>query len=428
VSWSAPEGEFVAMNRRLLVIVTAGFAAMAIIAIVACQPVAHTQANTSARANAEFALALLKKVVEAGDQVSFKATQTVILWYPTGSNACITNVVHKAPNLTRTEYLPSATATSGYRIVISDGQSAWHYEPSLGVVFHMPGAGSRPDRQQKRGTPAATVDAAGGSTMRAVNAMSLIEANYEVSLVGTESLVGRKAHVIKLKPRHAGSPSRRIWVDTELPFILRTEKYGPNGLLSSLSFYNHIEFSPVISDDTFKIQVLPGVAIVTLPGVEDLVTLEELQKKAGFAITMPEFVPDGYVFEGGTLSPRGNLQVAHIRFTDGLNTISYFVAPLTGNEGPLRGDPTIADQFDMVSLGRRVALDGVKGQLANYQDAKLLRWRTSGYEFTLIGEVDESLLVEMAESVRAPEQRGPAKEPFPGQVVKFFYQFFWMGR
>lgn len=408
---------------------TAGFGVMAIVAIVAYQPVAHTQANTSARAGAEFALALLKKVVEAGDQVSFKATQTVILWHPTGSNACITNVMHKAPNLTRTEYLPSATAMSGYRIVISDGQSTWHYEPSLGVVFHMPGPGSRPDRQQERGTPAGAVAAAGGRTKPAIDTISLIEANYEVSLVRTESLVGRKAHVISVSPHHAGSPSRKMWIDIELPFILRTEKYGPNGLLSSLSFYNHIEFSPVISDDAFKIQVLPGVAIVTLPGVEDLVTLEELKGKAGFAVTMPAFVPGGYVFEGGALSPRGNLQVAHLRFTDGLNTISYFIAPLTGNEGPLRGDPTIADQFDMVSLGRQVTLDGVKGQLANYQDAKLLRWRTSGFEFTLIGEVDESLLVAMAESVRPPEPpRGPGKEPFSGQVMKFFYQFFWMSR
>ncbi len=413
------------MKARTLTVAARGFAVAVGVAIAVCQPVAHMRTNTpanSARLDGEFALALLRKVVETGDQVSFRATQTVILWYPIGGGACIANVVHKAPNLTRTEYLPSATATSGYRVVISDGTSAWQYEPSLGVVFHMPGGGSRPDGQNMGGGPGGRSD------------MALIEANYDVSLVATESLAGRKAYVISVEPRHVGNPSRKIWVDSELPFILRMEKYRPIGFISSLSFYNHIEFSPSIDDDVFRIQVLPGVAVVTLPGTQDLMAAEELEKAAGFAIPMPEVVPDGYVLEGGTLSPRGGLQMAHIRFTDGLNTISYFVAPPMGNESLARGlgqgGATIADGFDMLSLGRQVPLDGVKAQLADYQDAKLVRWYASSYEFTLMGEVDESLLLAMARSVPRPAHQAPAKGPlpFPGQVVRFLYQFFWMER
>ena len=410
------------MSKRLAAAVIVALVAMVLAGIVAYQPAAETQTNTSPGSGSDLARALLRAVIERGNEVSFKATQTIILWYPTGSSACITNVVHKAPNLTRTDYLPSATATSGYRVVISDGESTWHYEPSLGVVFHMPGTAPDRARRQMPGTGPGTVSAAGGT------ALALVEANYDISLVSTESLAGRRAHVIKLKPRHPGSPSRRIWVDTEFPFILRTEKYRPNGFMSSLSFYNYIEFSPEIDDSVFKLQVPPGVAIVTLPGAEDLVTLEELRKKAGFAVPVPGFVPAGYILEGGALTRRGDVEVAHVRFTDGLNTISFFVAPPTPRADRRPGPPGIADQFDMVSLGRQVALDGARGQLADYQDAKLLRWQASGYEFTLIGEVDESLLLQMAESVDAPESQIPAKGPFGGSVIKFFYEFFWTGR
>ncbi|MGE5587946.1 MAG: LolA family protein [Clostridia bacterium] len=391
--------------------------------LVACQSAAETQTNTGPGSDSGLARALLRAVIERGNEVSFKATQTIILWYPTGSSACITNVIHKAPNLTRTDYLPSVTATSGYRVVISDGESMWHYEPSLGVVFHMPG--TTPDaagRQKPSGSGPGTVSAASGS------ALSLIERNYSVSLVSTESLAGRRAHVIKLKPVHPGNPSRTIWVDTELPFILRTEKHRPNGFLSSASFYNNIEFSPEIDDDVFRIQVPPGVAIVTLPGAENLVSLEELQRMAGFPVPVPGFVPPGYILEGGTLTRRGEAEVAHVRYTDGLNTISFFVAPPTPRVDRKPGPSGVSDEFDVAAFGRQVALDGARGRLADYQDAKLLRWQASGYEFTLIGEVDESLLLEMGKSVAAPESRAQAKDPFGGLMIKFFYELLWTDR
>ncbi len=412
------------MNKRLACAVTVALVAMVVIGIVAYQPAAETQTNTGPGPGADQALALLRDVIERGNEVSFKATQTIILWYPTGSSACITNVMHKAPNLTRTEYLPSATATSGYRVVISDGESTWHYEPSLGVVFHMPGTAPERARQQKPGTGPGTVSAASNS------AFSLIERNYTVSLMSTESLAGRRAHVIRLRPVNPGNPSRRIWVDTEYPFILRTEKYRPNGFLSSLSFYNDIEFMPEIADDAFRLQVPPRVAIVTLPGAGSLVSLEDLQKRAGFSVPVPNVVPAGYVLEGGTLTPREDVQIAHIRFTDGLNTISLFIVPpVSGATGRRPGGPNIEDQFDAVSLGRQVLLDdGTKAQLADYQDAKLLRWLKSGYEFTLIGEVDESLLLQMANSVDPPQSQEPLRNRFEGSVIRFFYEFLWTGK
>jgi outer membrane lipoprotein-sorting protein len=343
------------------------------------------------------AINLIEQVARNSEYVSFKATQTVIIWHPEGTSACISNIVHKAPNLTRTEYLLSSAAPGEFRTVISDGESIWHYEPSLKVVFQMPDVASD------------FHDNADAEEFNTARDMDLIKANYEVSLIGTESLAGRQAYVIRLEPRHPGNPSRRIWVDREYPFILKTEKYRPDGAMSSVSFYNHIEFFPALTDDIFRLDTPPDVVTVELPASDNLMPLDELEKEADFAIPVPEFLPPGYVIEGGFLSIYRTFPAAHIRLTDGLNTISYFVLPRIEKDS--RRQDTILSFSD--SSG-----------------ARLLRWKERGYEFTLVGEVDESLLTAMAQTVRfAPQvSREPQPESFSQYVTKFFYQFFWFDR
>jgi len=349
--------------------------------------------------NSEIAMSIIQQVAERSGSVSFKATKTVILWHPSGTSACISRIIHKAPNLTRTEYLPSSASTSGFRTVISDGKSTWHYEPSLQVVFHMPQASSLPDSN------AGNVESEDFNNTRD---MFLIRANYDISLVATENLVGREAYVIKLEPRYPGNPSRKIWVDMEYPLILRTEKYGPDSVMSSVSFYNQIEFFPQLSEDLFELDIAPNVAKVELPVSGKLIPLDELEQEANFPIPVPGFVPPGYVIEGGLLSLYKAFPAAHIRLTDGLNTISYFVSP-------------------RISRDRREE-DNVS-TMSDASGAKVLRWSRQGHDFTLVGEVDESLLIRMAQSVSAPPMPGDSEQQsLSHYLTRFLYQLFWIER
>ena len=367
--------------------------------------------DTSSRINAvdlEFAASLVEQVAQNSETISFRATKTVILWYPSGTSACISNIMHKAPNLTRTEYLPSSASDCGFRTVISDGNSTWHYEPSLQVVFHMSDSFSLPDNRD----------------------ISLIKANYNISLVTTDNLAGREAYVIKLEPRHPGNPWRIIWVDREYPFILRTEKYRPDGAMSSVSFYNWIEFFPVLNDSLFELDIPPNVAKVELPVSGDIMPLARLEEEANFFIPVPEFVPPGYMIEGGILSLYKAFPSAHIRLTDGLNTISYFVSPKIAGGGRREDNMSEAsDLLEMISRERKVPIDGTQAKLGNYQDAKFLRWSREGYEFTLVGEVDESILIEVAQSIDVPHiPHRPDQQSFSEYLTRFLYQLFWIDR
>ena len=349
--------------------------------------------------DSEIAMHLIEKVAKENGRISFQATKTVILWYPSGTSACISQIIHKAPNLTRTEYLPSSDSTCGFRTVISDGESIWHYEPSLQVVFHMSETSSLPD------SAGVGIDREGLDLSQDV---SLIKENYDISLIGTGNLAGRQAHIIGLQPRYPGNPSRTIWVDREYPFVLRTEKYGPDGTMSSVSFYNCIEFFPVLSDSVFELDIPPHVAKVELPVSGDLMSLERLEKKAEFSIPVPGFVPPGYIIEGGMLSLYKAFPAVHIRLTDGLNTISYFVSPKT-----MRSN-TVEDDMSQVS---------------DLFGAKFLRWSERGYEFTLVGEVDESLLMEIAQSVSPTHMaRNSQQQSLSEYLTRFFYQMFWIDR
>ncbi len=346
------------------------------------------------------AMSLIEQVAEKSGSISFNATKTVILWYPSGTSACISKIIHKAPNLTRTEYLPSSASTCGLRTVISDGKSTWHYEPDLQVVFHMTETSSLLD-EGDAGT--------NHEEFNLTQDVSLIKANYDITLIGTENLAGRQAYIIGLEPRHPGNPSRKIWVDSEYPFVLRTEKYAPCGTMSSVSFYNWIEFFPTLSDDLFELDIPSHVAKVELPVSGDLMPLDKLEKKAEFAIPVPGFVPPGYKIEGGMLSPYRAFPAAHIRLTDGLNTISYFVTPriIDGNN---RGENHVADVSDLLGT-------------------KFLRWSDQGYDFALVGEVDKSLLIEIAQSVNPPRMtRGLSQQSLSQYLTKFFYQMFWIDR
>jgi outer membrane lipoprotein-sorting protein len=350
--------------------------------------------------DSQIAIRIMERVAEDSGNVSFKATKTVIIWHPSGTSAFISNIVHKAPNLTRTEYLPSSASAYGFRTVISDGKSTWHYEPSLQVVFHMPDVSSHTAKDN---------DMAEVEGFNCTRDMNLIESNYQISLVTMENLAGRQAYVIHLEPRYLGNPSRRIWVDIEYPFILRTEKYGPDGVMSSVSFYNQIEFFPLLGDDLFQLNTPPHVEKVELPASGDLMPLDKLEKKANFAIPVPEFVPPGYVIEGGLLSAYDAFPAAHIRLTDGLNTISYFVLPGMARDN--KGQDTVLS-------------------ISDKSGTKVLRWQEQGYEFTLVGEVDESLLTEMARTVSvAPHVSGdPPQQSLSQYFTRFLYQLFWLDR
>lgn len=164
--------------------------------------------------------------------------------------------------------------------------------------------------------------------------IDLILRNYSVASKGTATVAGRKAVVIRISPKRQPGPSRTLWIDQETKLILRSESYASDGTLKAASRITSINLKPRLSEALF--QVPEGWRIQPPPPEERTRwTLTELSRRLGITVTEPEYLPAGFELEGMYLVRMGRMQreAAHIRYVDGLNSLSVFQHPV----GPGRG-------------------------------------------------------------------------------------------
>ena len=152
--------------------------------------------------------------------------------------------------------------------------------------------------------------------------IDLIFKNYAVKAVGEGKAAGRKAIILEVKPIHPGNPSRRIWVDVEKAFPLKTELYSPEGRLISSSGFIEVEFDPGMKESAFEIP--RGWRLLERPGFRPVRPGEKLRDLLGFEPLPLKSPPPGYVLLDMLVNLNPPRPILQIRYTDGLNQISVF--------------------------------------------------------------------------------------------------------
>lgn len=168
--------------------------------------------------------------------------------------------------------------------------------------------------------------------------IDLIFRNYKVTAEGVEKVAGRKAFLIRVVPKRPPGPSKRLWIDRETKLILRSESFASNGTLKTASRMISITLKPKLSEDLFRVP--EGWRIQQPPTDEQIRwTASELSKRLGIAVSEPGYLPPGFVLEGMYLVRMGMMrwEAAHIRYVDGLNSLSVFQRPLRQGPGQGRG-------------------------------------------------------------------------------------------
>ena len=166
--------------------------------------------------------------------------------------------------------------------------------------------------------------------------VDLVFRNYNVASAGTDEVAGRKAIVVRVSPKHPPGPSRRLWIDQQTKLILRSESYASDGTLKAASKTTSINLRPQLSEDLFRVP--KGWRVQRPPAEEqNRWTAAELSKRLGITVAEPGYVPPGFVLEGMYLVRMGGMgrQAAHVRYVDGLNSLSIFQRP--AGPGPGRG-------------------------------------------------------------------------------------------
>lgn len=217
--------------------------------------------------------------------------------------------------------------------------------------------------------------------------VDLVLKNYQAMLVGQEQILARQTDVITLKPRQGSGPSRKLWVDRATGVVLRVEQYNSSGRLVSRSLYLSVDWKANPPDSLFTIP--EGWKQVNAPvQTEQHWEKEQLSKRVGFAIREPGYVPPGFVLDGFHLVLRPNAQPsAHIRYVDGLNSISIFEHRCPPGRG--RG----------FQWGRRMGRRG-NCEFFTSNEGNMLVKEVDGIRFIVVGDLPEGELQKVMDSIR----------------------------
>jgi negative regulator of sigma E activity len=200
-------------------------------------------------------------------------------------------------------------------------------------------------------------------------------AEYNLGLVGPDTVAGRAAWVVDLLPRQRGKTIRRVWLDQQTAVQLRTEERDSQGRLMHTSYFERVQFNPRPAPTRADFTFTPpqGARIV-----DEFPTVADAQRRVRFHILEPTYTPQGFFLEGVGVV-RGPRQRVMLRY-NGEPGVCLL------NEGLLREDGPGAARVPTTPTAQG---DGV------------FVWHVGDVILVLIGpRIPQSELERMAKSIR----------------------------
>ena len=181
---------------------------------------------------------------------------------------------------------------------------------------------------------------------------------YDVALVREERIAGRQAVLVAIRPHDEYRYGHRIWLDTETAFPLQTQLIDPDGAAIEQVKFADIRLSPSIDPAMLS----PSIDISTFRWVD------QPPRHVGHEIDTEwraAELPRGFraVATHGETMPGGSDLTTHIVYSDGLASVSVFIAPAGDNteEGALQvGESssysTVIEGFRVTAVGEVPAM------------------------------------------------------------------------
>ncbi|MGQ9523225.1 MAG: sigma-E factor regulatory protein RseB domain-containing protein [Armatimonadota bacterium] len=307
------------------------------------------------------ARALLKQAYAAEKAVPY----TAVLEVRTAAGPSTRLRVWSSGGRKRMEYLSGPTQG---RVLVDDGRTVYWLNPAERTAVATP-------------------------TPEAADSIDLVFRNYSVTVVGTESTAGRKALAVRISPKRPPGPSRRLWIDSRTKLILRSENYASDGSLKTASKVVSITFMPELSQEQFRVPRGWQVQGPSASG-QSRWTVAELSRQLGIPVSEPRYLPPGFVLDGMYLVRMGRMgrEAAHIRYVDGLNSLSVFQHA----GGPGRGPRAGGQGGRRWRGGRNAATEEVQ-ELGSV--GRLIRVPRPGRICVVVADLPEAELQKVADSL-----------------------------
>ena len=217
------------------------------------------------------------------------------------------------------------------------------------------------------------------------NATGTLEGSYE----GTETVAGREAHVVSLRPVANATTSiaeQTVWLDAEHFIELRSEtvlEFGGNRTVITQEV-TEVSFEPDLPSGVFEFDPPPGTQperrTAAVTAYESRAALA-----AATAFPVPEpTVPGRFELSAAQLVVRPNRTGAVLQYTSGVNAIT-----VTAGNG---------SEFDTVT-GEPVSVGNRTGRFDVSRRAGRVVWTCRPYEYAVTGRVPQETLVEVARPV-----------------------------
>ena len=307
--------------------------------LVVCAPAQATEQRVSARQ-------LIKDMSVAVRELNYDG----VFIYQRGGQTNTLRLIHKSSKAGEIERLVSLTGVA--REVIRDKESVRCYFPDDQAVMVEK---SRPSELISSKLP---------------RSLEKLESNYQFSIIGEDRVAGKPTWVVSIKPKDAYRYGYQFWIEKESNFLMKSELRNRSGLLLEQIMFTQLDVLEAVAEEMLQPSV-SGKGYTWHNNSRKAAA----QQDSGVNWQVG-WMPSGFSKDNDEIYPAADKKtpVNHLVYTDGLAMVSIFIEKL--DTGP---DVT-------VGLSR---LGGVNAY------AKI----TNGYQVTAVGEVPQSTVQRMANSV-----------------------------
>ncbi|MFN8673938.1 MAG: hypothetical protein U0457_17890 [Candidatus Sericytochromatia bacterium] len=170
------------------------------------------------------------------------------------------------------------------------------------------------------------------------NEQSLLEKNYNITLLPNDEISGKKCFVVKLTPKDGrngtnsywGTPAKTFWINTDTFNIMREDRYwGENIEPFFSSQYKEYKAVSYKEAPNIRIKLPYNTKKVLLdkqqPKIETFLevfkTPEEIEKKFKFKVATPSYLPNGFKLREIMIMNFYDTKIVIEKFDDGLNSL-----------------------------------------------------------------------------------------------------------
>lgn len=196
-----------------------------------------------------------------------------------------------------------------------------------------------------------------------------INAHYDVQEIGTARILGRDCRTIAVKPRDAYRYGYRMWVDEKTAIPLKVELIGAKGKVLEQMMFTEISYPAQIEDVALQPQIdAKNFLWIRHTAADDT----DVRSTGTWSIGS---LPPGFrtVVHEKQSMPNRDEPVEHMVFTDGLATVSAFMAPRqaprkfqgASRMGAMTAYARVIDDFHVTVVGEvpRATVEKIASQL-----------------------------------------------------------------